>query len=85
MTAEDLPCVPEEQRAILAEIAAGRGLGLFFHTRTVAARAATTWHPELGEEYRLAFDLAAPVPLYEGARFGITFKGLTVGVGFVVG
>jgi translation elongation factor EF-Tu-like GTPase len=84
VTAEDLPCVPAEQRAILDDLTTGRGLDLFFHTRAVPARAPAGWRPELGEEYRLAFDLSCPVPLYDGARFGLRYKGLTIGVGFVV-
>jgi len=83
--AADLPCIPEEQTALFDEIGEGRGLELFFHTRSVSARMRGEWRPALGEEYRLTFDLAAAVPLYEGARFGVRARGLTIGIGFPVG
>ena len=83
VTAADLPCLPDEQRGILEELASGRGLEMFLHTRCVAARVEGEWRPELGAEYRLAFELSEAVPLYAGARFGLRYEGLTVGVGFV--
>jgi translation elongation factor EF-Tu-like GTPase len=85
VTADDLPCIPEERRAILDDLATGQGLELFFHTRAVPARVRGAWRPELGEEYRLAFDVPTPIPVYEGARFGVRYRGLTVGAGFVLG
>jgi translation elongation factor EF-Tu-like GTPase len=85
VTPDDLPCIPEEQREILDAVAAGRGLDLYFHTREVPARARGEWRPALGEEYRVVFDLAVPVAVYEGARFGLRHRGLTIGAAFVIG
>ena len=80
---DDWPIAEAERRFVLAELAEGRGLGLFFHARAVAARASEAWRPVPGREYRLRFELAEPVPLYDGARFGLLYETLTVGVGFV--
>jgi translation elongation factor EF-Tu-like GTPase len=84
VTADDIPCVPEERRAMLDDLASGRGLELYFHTRAVEARVRGAWRPELGEEYRLMFDVPAPIPVYDGARFGVRYRGLTIGAGFVL-
>jgi elongation factor Tu len=82
--AYDLPGTPEEQLHLIDEVAAGRGLELFFHTRAVPARSEVPWRPELGAERRLRFALEEAVPLYPGARFGLRYGGLTFGAGFVV-
>lgn len=80
----DLPGSPVEQRRLLRAIVEGRGLDLFVHTRPVAARPIAIWQPELGAEYRLAFDLAHPVAVYRNARFALRYEGLTFGAGFVI-
>jgi translation elongation factor EF-Tu-like GTPase len=82
---DDLPGTPVELRRMLADVAAGRALDLFFHTRSVAARCAIGWTPVLGAEARVRFDLAHPVALYPGVRFAVRYDGLVVGVGVVDG
>lgn len=82
---EDWPIADDERERVLAELAESRSLYLFFHTRAVAARATPDWAPMAGREYRLRFELAEPVPLYDGARFGVRYDTLTVGAGFVEG
>ena len=82
LSADDLPGSPVELRRMLADVAQGRGLELFVHTRPVAARAAR-WRPELGAEYGLTLTLAHPVAVYPGARFALRYAGLTFGVGTV--
>ena len=81
--AGDLPGSGVEQRRLLRDLAAGRGLELFFHTRPVEARPIAVWEPRFGAEYRLAFDLAHPVALYPRARFALHYEGLPFGAGFV--
>jgi translation elongation factor EF-Tu-like GTPase len=81
---DDWPIAEGERRIVLGELAEGRGLRLFFHTRATGARAVGAWRPESGREGRARFELDEPVPLYEGARFGLLYETLTVGAGFVL-
>jgi translation elongation factor EF-Tu-like GTPase len=81
--ADEWPVSEDDRRFVLGELAEGRGLNLFFHTHAVAARAVDPWRPEPGLEYRLRFELAEAVPLYDGARFGLRYETLTTGAGFV--
>jgi len=84
LPAGDLPGSPLEQRRLLEAAAEGRDLELVFHSHPVAARPAETWRPELGAEYRIAFDLAHPVALYPDTRFALRHTGLTFGAGIVL-
>lgn len=79
-----LPGSPFEQRRLLADAAAGRGLDAVFHTRPVAARPTVDWRPALGAEYRLAIELAHPVALYPATRFALRYEGLVFGAGVVI-
>ena len=83
LPASDLPGSPLEQRRLLEAAAEGRDLELVFHSRPVAARPSTPWRPELGVEYRVAFELAHPVALYPDTRFALKHAGLTFGAGIV--
>lgn len=82
--ADDLPVGPGDARRLLEELAAGRGPELFFYSRAIAARVDGPWSPQSGVEYRLGFTLERPVALHDGARFGLTLEGLTIGAGFVL-
>lgn len=83
VTAEDLPGTAEEHRTLLDDVAANRGIEVFFHTRSVPGRVVGSWTPVLGAEFSATFQLDAPVALYPGTRFALRYRALTFGVGFV--
>ncbi len=83
VSADDLPGSALEHRRMLEEVAVGRGLELFFHTRAVEGRALERWAPSLGAEYRLTFELGHSVALFPEARFALRHSGLTIGAGIV--